>query len=77
MLTGEAKETHQQQFGTHSQENYKETTTPTQFIWRVRNLHAQNLATMEEFDWHDILNNSRKDKENTVSCDQSDYETWW
>ena len=50
MLTGEAKETHQQQFGTHSQENYKETTKPTQFIWRVRNLHAQNLATMEEFD---------------------------
>ena len=57
--------------------NYKETTKPTQFMWRVRNLHEQNLATMEEFDWHDILNNRRNDKENTGSCDQSDYQTWW
>ena len=70
---GSRRNTH----GAHSQENYKETSKPTQFMWRVRNLHAQNLARMEEFDWHDILNNRRNDKENTVGCDQSDYQTWW
>ena len=48
-----------------------------QFIWRVRNLHARKLTTMEEFDWHDILNNRRNNKENTASCDQRDYQTWW
>ena len=53
---GSRRNTH----GTHSQENCQETTKPTQFMWRVRNLHEQNLATMEEFDWHDILNNRKK-----------------
>ena len=48
-----------------------------QFIWRERNLHARKLTTMEEFDWHDILNNRRNNKENTVSCDQRDYQTRW
>ena len=32
---------------------------------------------MEEFDWRDMLNNRRNNKENTVSCDQRDDVQAW
>ena len=78
ILTGEEEETSRQQLGP-SQENCKETTKtqPVFFIWRVKNLHAWNLTTMDEFDWHDILRTKETTRKTTVRCDQRDYQTWW
>jgi len=51
ILTGEEKETSRQQLGPFTRKLQRNNKNPTNFvIWRVKNLHAQNLTTMEEFD---------------------------
>ena len=43
-----------------SQKTRKKQHKPNQFIWWVRNLHAWNLTTTEEFNWHGIQNNRKR-----------------